>query len=164
MSLSFMELFLGLSSRMESTVFSRNFRIEQCSDVHCGGILDCKSAMAFNFAFPLMCLIFIGVLLTFVKMLDILALAENFPLLISLIASKTGLLSVSIIKGLLLSLTMLYSFSIPAARPKLSISHGHHFIHLFGSLTECIRTGSFFLLLVRKVCAQDPALKRRFEE
>ena len=76
-SVCVIELFFGASSTMESTVSVRNFRMEQCSDEHSGGILDCKSAIGFSFAFLLTCLIFIGVRFIFVNILDILALAEN---------------------------------------------------------------------------------------
>ena len=145
-SFCFIELIFGPSSIIESTASLRNFLIEQYSDVHSGGSLDCRSAIGLSFAFPLICLVFIGVLFMFVNMLDILALAENLPLLIRFIASKTGLLSVSTINGLLFSLMIPNSFSIPAASPKLSVSHGHHLRHFSGIFMECIRTGTFFIV------------------
>ena len=43
--------------------------MEQYSDVHSGGILDCMSASGFNFALPLTCLDLMGVLFTFARML-----------------------------------------------------------------------------------------------
>ena len=134
---------------MPSIVSSKNFLIEQTCDVHIGGILDWRSANGFSFALPLTCRELIGILFRFVSKLDILALVENFPLLTSLIASLTGLLSVSMIKLFLLSLIRSYSLWMPVASASPSISQGHHFRHLSGNLTEWILTGNFFSVLLR---------------
>ena len=87
-------------------------------------------------ALPLMCFGRMGFLLVFARMIDILALFENFPLFISLSALYTGLLSDSLISGSLLSLIRLYSLSIPTPSLNPSISQGHHFLHLSGSRIE----------------------------
>ena len=86
-SSSLIAMFFGPSSRAASMDWLRNFLTEQTSDVHVGGMRDCKSGMGFSLALPLICFVWIGVLFTFVSRLDIVAFEENFPLLTNCNAS-----------------------------------------------------------------------------
>ena len=114
------------SSTTESALSSMNLWIAHVHEMHSGVTLDCKSANGFNFALPDICFGIIEVLFIFVRKLDILALVENFPSFTNFKASLTGLLSVSIIRGCLLSLMMSYSLSTPTANASASVSHGDH--------------------------------------
>ena len=89
-----------------------------------------------------------GILLRFVKKLDMRELVLKFPFLIRFIASCTGLLSEQTINGLVLSLTRSNSFSIAAAQARASSSHGLHFLQESFNLAECILTGSFVLSFI----------------
>ena len=74
----------------------------QCSAVHVDGflLLDCMSLTALRLALPLVWTTSICTLLMFVMKLVILALALNFPFLIRLTASLTGVLSGAMRSGL----------------------------------------------------------------
>ena len=72
----------------------------QCSAVHVDGFLDCMSLTALRLALPLVWTTSICTLLMFVMKLVILALALNFPFLIRLTASLTGVLSGAMRSGL----------------------------------------------------------------
>ena len=120
-----------------------NLSMVQTSDLHCEGYLDWRSAKGFNFALPLMCWEMMGILLTLLRKLVILALALKWPLFMRLTASWTGLLSGHMIRGCLLSLIMSNSFSIPPANARASISQGLHLLQLSLCLELPNLTGHF---------------------
>ena len=75
-------------------------QIVQCSAVHVDGFLDCMSLTALRLALPLAWMTSILTLLRLVMKLVILALALNFPFLMRLTASFTGVLSGAMSSGL----------------------------------------------------------------
>ncbi len=113
-----------------------NVQMVQCSAVHVEGFRDCMSPTAFRFALPLTCRTSTGILLIFVMKLFILALALNFPFLMRLTASLTGLLSGAMRSGCFDSLMRSISDWMPVANASASTSQGDHFLQLSGSLTE----------------------------
>ena len=132
---SILQFFAPVSASV-SMISSINLCIEQFSSLQCAAFLDNLSASRLRLALPLMCLAMIGIRLTFARKLDILALVLNFPFLVKLMASCTGLLSVHTIVGCSLSLKMSYSLLIATAIARASSSHGDHLLHLFGSRVE----------------------------